>query len=101
MAKRRNTAERLRNAVNAMPSRTKQAMLGGIRSNRVIVGAYVDKRGGGCPMLAAHRNGGRPNFGPFAPRLGRLHGREPAQAPPRIPPRGPHARGLPRDGPDP
>jgi hypothetical protein len=64
--KRRNNAERLRNAVYAMPARTKQAMLRGIRSNRVIVGAYVDKRGGVCPMLAAHRNGGRTNFGTFA-----------------------------------
>ena len=66
MAKRRNNAQRLRNAVYAMPARTKQAMLRGIRSNRVIVGAYVDKRGGVCPMLAAHRNGGRTNFGTFA-----------------------------------
>jgi hypothetical protein len=41
-------------------------MLRGIRKNRVIVGAYVDKRGGVCPMLAAHRNGGRTNFGTFA-----------------------------------
>jgi hypothetical protein len=66
MAKRRNNAERLRNSVYAMPVRTKEAMLRGIRSNRVIVGAYVDKRGGVCPMLAAHRNGGRTNFGTFA-----------------------------------
>jgi hypothetical protein len=66
MAKRRNNAERLRNSVYAMPNGTKQAMLQGIRSNRVIVGAYVDKRGGVCPMLAAHRNGGRTNFGTFA-----------------------------------
>jgi hypothetical protein len=66
MAKRRNNAQRLRNAVYAMPTRTKQAMLRGIRSNRVIVGAYTDKRGGVCPMLAAHRNGGRTNFGTFA-----------------------------------
>ena len=66
MAKRRNNAQRLRNAVYALPARTKQAMLRGIRSNRVIVGAYVDKRGGVCPMLAAHRNGGRTNFGTFS-----------------------------------
>src|SRR5882757_283657 len=66
MAKRRNNAERLRNSVSAMPARTKEAMLRGIRSNRVIVGAYVDRRGGVCPMLAAHRNGGRTNFGTFA-----------------------------------
>jgi hypothetical protein len=63
---RRNNAQRLRNAVYAMPARTKAAMLRGIRTNRVIVGAYVDKRGGVCPMLAAHRNGGRTNFGTFA-----------------------------------
>src|SRR5436853_7090025 len=66
MAKRHNNAERLRNSVSAMPNGTKQAMLDGIRSNRVIVGAYTDKRGGVCPMLAAHRNGGRTNFGTFA-----------------------------------
>jgi hypothetical protein len=66
MAKRRNNAERLRNAVYAMPGHTKAAMLRGIRGNRVIVGAYVDRRGGVCPMLAAHRNGGRTNFGTFA-----------------------------------
>ena len=66
MAKRRNNAQRLRNSVEAMPSGTKQAMLEGIRANRVIVGAYTDKRGGVCPMLAAHRNGGRTNFGTFA-----------------------------------
>jgi hypothetical protein len=66
MAKRRNNAERLRNAVYALPHHTKEAMLRGIRGNRVIVGAYVDKRGGVCPMLAAHRNGGRTNFGTFA-----------------------------------
>src|SRR5215207_3675390 len=66
MAKRRNNAQRLRNAVYALPAKTKAAMLRGIRTNRVIVGAYVDKRGGVCPMLAAHRNGGRTNFGTFA-----------------------------------
>ena len=67
MARRkRNNAERLRNSVYAMPSHTKEAMLRGIRGQRVIVGAYVDKRGGICPMLAAHRNGGRTNFGTFA-----------------------------------
>jgi hypothetical protein len=66
MAKRRNNAQRLRNSVSALPTRTKEAMLRGIRTNRVIVGAYVDKRGGVCPMLAAHRNGGRTNFATFA-----------------------------------
>jgi hypothetical protein len=63
---RKNNAERLRRSVYAMPRKTVEAMLRGIRSNRIIVGGYVDKRGGVCPMLAAHRNGGRTNFGTFA-----------------------------------
>ncbi len=42
-------------------------MLRGIDANRIIVGAYVDPRSGGiCPMLAAHRNGGRTNVASFA-----------------------------------
>ena len=50
-----------------MPVRTREAMLRGIDKNQIIVGAYVDNRNGGvCPMLAAHRNGGRTNFGTFA-----------------------------------
>ncbi|MGH2923679.1 MAG: hypothetical protein ACRDKH_06605 [Solirubrobacterales bacterium] len=63
---RRNNAARLRSSVEALPNHTKRAMLDGIQRNRVIVGAYVDKRGGVCPMLAAHRNGGRTDFGSFA-----------------------------------
>jgi hypothetical protein len=34
-------------------------MLDGIRSNKIIVGAYTDSNGGICPMLAAHRQGAR------------------------------------------
>lgn len=41
-------------------------MLAGIDSNRIIVGAYTDPRGGICPMLAAHRNGGRTSLVSFA-----------------------------------
>jgi hypothetical protein len=41
-------------------------MLGGIESNRIIVGAYTDRHGGICPMLAAHRNGGRTSLASFA-----------------------------------
>ena len=66
MRGRRNNAERLRNAVEALPVHTQLGMLEGIQRNRVIVGAYTDKRGGVCPMLAAHRNGGRTDFGTFA-----------------------------------
>lgn len=50
-----------------MPLVTREAMLRGIADSEIIVGAYVDNPTGGiCPMLAAHRNGGRTNFGTFA-----------------------------------
>ena len=32
----------------------------------VVVGAYTDNKGGVCPMLAAHRHGGRTSFVSFA-----------------------------------
>ena len=42
-------------------------MLRGIATNRIIVGAYVHPGSGGiCPMLAAHRNGGRTDVASFA-----------------------------------
>jgi hypothetical protein len=54
-------------AVEALPRHTKEAMLRGIDTNRIIVGAYVDSSSGGvCPMLAAHRNGGRTSVASFA-----------------------------------
>jgi len=62
----RNPTERLRFAVQALPARTREAMLKGIDSNPIIVGAYVDRDGGVCPMLAAHRNGGRTSLASFA-----------------------------------
>jgi hypothetical protein len=63
----RDPARRLRIAVERLPRRTKAAMLLGIDSNRIIVGAYVDPSSGGvCPMLAAHRNGGRTSVASFA-----------------------------------
>jgi hypothetical protein len=63
----RDPARRLRIAVDRLPQDTKQAMLRGIDANRIIVGAYVDPRSGGvCPMLAAHRNGGRTSVSSFA-----------------------------------
>jgi hypothetical protein len=62
----RNPAERLRFAVEALPRRAREAMLRGVDSNPIIVGAYVDRDGGICPMLAAHRNGGRTSLASFA-----------------------------------
>ncbi len=49
-----------------MPLATRTAMLQGVEANRIIVGAYVDRQGGVCPMLAAHRNGGRTSLASFA-----------------------------------
>lgn len=41
-------------------------MLEGVGENRIIVGAYTDRKGGVCPMLAAHRHGGRTSLASFA-----------------------------------
>jgi hypothetical protein len=59
--------ERLRRAIDCLPVATREAMLAGVRaSDRIVVGAYVDGQGGVCPMLAAHRAGGRTDFLSFA-----------------------------------
>jgi hypothetical protein len=63
----RNACLRLRAAVEAMPRSSREAMLRGIAANTIIVGAYTDRDSGGiCPMLAAHRNGGRTDLASFA-----------------------------------
>lgn len=49
-----------------MPLETRHAMKDAIAVNPIIVGAYTDRDGGICPMLAAHRNGGRTSFASFA-----------------------------------
>ncbi len=62
-----SSVEGLRLAIDCMPVATREAMLEGLRSNeRIIVGAYVDRDGGVCPMLAEHRCGGRTDFLSFA-----------------------------------
>jgi hypothetical protein len=74
MSKRRSRHSRqtgslhaLRLAIDCMPVATREAMLDGVRdSDRIIAGAYVDELGGVCPMLAAHRRGGRTDFISFA-----------------------------------
>jgi hypothetical protein len=59
--------EELRRAIDCLPTTTREAMLEGIaRNERIIVGAYVDGEGGVCPMLAAHRCGGRTDLLSFA-----------------------------------
>src|ERR671919_2887366 len=83
--RRRRPARELRLAVDCLPIQTRQAMLAGIEANRIIVGAYTDRQGGVCPMLAAHRNGGRTSLASFARAWDRYTGapRRPRRATPR------------------
>jgi hypothetical protein len=72
---RRREAQRLRSVVDSLPYETRVAMLEGIcRYDRIIVGAYTDRTGGVCPMLAAHRCGGRTDFRSFARAWDRFTG---------------------------
>jgi hypothetical protein len=48
-----------------LPIETKQAMLVGLDNETIITGAYTHD-GGICPMLAAHRRGGRTDRESFA-----------------------------------
>ena len=61
----RATINELRTTVECLPRHTRIAMLEGMRTNEIIVGAYTSD-GGICPMLAAHRAGGRTDFISFA-----------------------------------
>lgn len=63
--RRTTTIQDLRDAIDCLPRQTREAMLRGINTNPIIVGAYTSD-GGICPMLAAHRAGGRTNFISFA-----------------------------------
>ena len=56
----------LRRAIDRLPVATREAMLEGIRANPIVAGAYTDNEGGICPMLAAHRHGGRTTLLAFA-----------------------------------
>jgi hypothetical protein len=69
--RRRATIEDLRLAIDCLPRRTKIAMLDGIAANEIIVGAYTSPDGI-CPMLAAHRHGGRTSLISFAQAWDRL-----------------------------
>lgn len=66
MRRKRYAIEDLRRAIDCLPVETRAAMLEGVRSNDIIVGAYTTRDGGVCPMLAAHRHGGRTNLISFA-----------------------------------
>ncbi|MBA2349653.1 MAG: hypothetical protein H0V81_15310, partial [Solirubrobacterales bacterium] len=66
MPRSHSTIEDLRRVIDRLPTRTREAMLEGIGQNDIIVGSYSDRDGGVCPMLAAHRCGGRTSFISFA-----------------------------------
>jgi hypothetical protein len=66
MRRKRYAIEDLRRAIDCLPTDTRAAMLAGVRSNDIIVGAYTTRDGGVCPMLAAHRCGGRTSLISFA-----------------------------------
>jgi hypothetical protein len=66
MPRRRDPISQLETAIECLPRTTREAMLEGIRTRPIIAGAYTDNRGGICPMLAAHRGGGRTSLLSFA-----------------------------------
>ncbi len=74
MSRARSPIEDLRLAIDCLPVRTRRAMLEGIRGNELIGGAYADRAGGVCAMLAAHRCGGRTSFVSFARAWDRFAG---------------------------
>jgi hypothetical protein len=55
---REQAVAELRRSIDVLPERTRKAMLIGLGNNTVITGAFSGG-GGACPMLAAHREGGR------------------------------------------
>jgi hypothetical protein len=64
----------MRAVVDCLPNETKLAMLDGLDRYEIIAGAYSDRDGGVCPMLAAHRCGGRTDFRSFARAWDRFTG---------------------------
>jgi hypothetical protein len=70
----RGSARRLNRAVAALPLDARRAMLEAVDDGELIIGAYTDRRGRACPMLAAHRRGARTDVGDF-PRAWDAFGR--------------------------
>lgn len=61
----KDRAEELPQAIEELSVTTRAAMLQAVRcpATRLIAGSYVAPGGGICPLLAAHRRGGRPHDG--------------------------------------
>ncbi|MCK9248585.1 MAG: hypothetical protein M0P31_06360 [Solirubrobacteraceae bacterium] len=74
MSRRTAAIDELRRTVECLPRHTQVAMLRAIREQPIIVGAYTDGNGGMCPMLGAHRYGGRTSFIAFAKSWDRFTG---------------------------
>ena len=55
----------LTRAVWDLAPQTRQAMLAALDDAEIIAGAYTDRRGRTCPMLAAYRRGARLGGGAF------------------------------------
>jgi hypothetical protein len=70
----RKLAGRLNKAVRALAPDVRRAMLTALDDEQVIIGAYTDRHGRVCPMLAAHRRGARNQVGDF-PRAWDAFGR--------------------------
>jgi hypothetical protein len=64
----------MRAVVESLPYETKIAMLEGLDRYEIIAGAYSRQDGGVCPMLAAHRCGGRTDLRSFARAWDRFTG---------------------------
>src|SRR6188472_2248013 len=64
----------LRTAVALLPERTRVAMLEAVRSEPIVTGGYTRRGGGVCPMLGAHRRGGRTDLIAFARAWDRFTG---------------------------
>jgi hypothetical protein len=59
------SAQALSRAIGELPTITRRAMLDAAETEELIVGAYTDRSGRICPMLAAHRRGARTHVGTF------------------------------------
>ena len=98
----KDRAEELPQAIEELSVTTRAAMLQAVRcpATRLIAGSYVAPGGGICPVLAAHRRGGRPHDGStgvsaFADVWDRYTGASTAEPRPRTG-RAPAARGAAR-----
>lgn len=74
MARQRARAQELRAAVDRLPIATRRAMLSGIETRSIVVGADGDPRGGVCPIYATPSPPSRRIGRPFARAWDRYSG---------------------------